>query len=214
MKEELFLERLVNRYSESNKQKIQDLKDWIKRENITETKLDTIDLLLQENYPKKSYPFVKDINDIYKKGYSLVSGNKYIVDSYTEKTDDIYYHTAFVNYVCKKQNMQIKDIIKYYKIYETKKINQHEMNTYENYFLYIFSDLITNYRARKRKKVTGENNRNKTEYELAQLLQGANIDIEREPDPTQEDLLYIREIFMSIGSKKTLTNDTKSVNHM
>jgi len=179
--------------------KIEDIEGYIIRAKINEYQLDTIDLLMQENYSKTSFPFVKDIKDIFEKGYSVNNGQKYIVDNYIKKTDDIYYPTSFVNYVCNKQNMQIEDIIKYYTIYETKNINGHDLNTYENYFLYIFSDLINNYRARKRKRILGESNRIKTENELNRLLNDTKIEIEREPEPTANDIQEIKDIFKSLN---------------
>lgn len=200
---DIFINKLTSRYSTNATDiKIEDIEDYIKRTNITELQLDTINLLMQENYGKTSFPFVKDIKDIYEKGYSIISGQKHVVDRMTEKTDDIYYPTTFVDYVCNKKNMQIEDIIKYYKIYETKNMNGHEMNTYERYFLFVFSDLITNYRARKRRKC--DDNRIKTENELNMLLNDTKIEIEREPDPTPEDMQLIKEMFKSVSRNKII----------
>ncbi|MGD8305196.1 MAG: hypothetical protein PVF17_00955 [Ignavibacteria bacterium] len=200
-----FIKNLTMRYpSGATDIRLEDIEGYIERTKITETQLDTIDLLVQENYGKTSFPTVKDIKDMYEKGYSIISGQKHLVDHHREKTNDIYYPQAFVCYVCDQQNMCIEDIIKFYKIYETKKINQHEMNTYENYFLYIFSDLINNYRARKAKNIKGENNRTKTEYELSQLMQDQKIEIEREPVPTLEDLKIIKEMFKGVEQGKII----------
>ena len=175
-----FLKKLIARYSNSNEQKIEDIKNWIERENINSDRLTTLELLLQTRYSKVSFPLIKDLNDIYQNGYTSF---------YERKNDDIYYPEIFVKYIVHQKKQNIKDIIKNYIKYENKQINQKEMHCYERYYLYIFSDLINNYRARLENNfVSSFDNEDKTADELYILLAGETLQQEKETSTTKLNL--------------------------
>jgi len=174
-----FVDNLTLRYpTGASEIKIEDVKEYIERTKVTDLQLETIEILMKDNYSKTSFPFVKDIKDIYERGYSIVGGNKHKVDSYESKeaTDDIYYHDKFVKHVTMTQNLDLKNIIAKYQRIEVKQMNSHNLSTYDAYFLFAFSDLILNYRERLRKKDVG--NEDKTFRELENLKMGVPVDLE------------------------------------
>lgn len=184
-----FIKNLTLRYpSGSSDIKIDDIESYLERIKATDLQLETIELLMQENYSKTSFPFVKDIKDIYERGYSIVGGNKHKVDSYASKeaTNDIYYPDKFINHVCMTQNMNVKQIIARYLNTETKQINGHELSTYDAYFLFAFSDMMLNYRERLRRNDKG--NEDKTFREIENLKTGQPILQEHIAQATAEEL--------------------------
>lgn len=97
-----------------------------------------------------------------------------MIISYYKQEEDIYYPEKFVKYVLDDQGYNLQYIIRKYFEFENKQIAGFEMHCYERYFLYIFDDLIFNYRSRlKNNRITENENRIKTEQELEDLKLGA-----------------------------------------
>jgi hypothetical protein len=172
MKVKEFLEKQQLRFPDGHSQiREDDIVDWIKEEGYSETQLDTIDMLIRNghkgyNNAVPKYPVISQLKDIVKKGY---------VKSGKEITNDIFYPDKFVRFVCNEEMLDFAAIKKKYGELEKKKFfTEQELNTYENFFLFIFDIIITNYRVRAR-KINQEINLKKAEQELVSFQEGKPI---------------------------------------
>lgn len=120
--------------------------------------------------------------------------------------NDIYFPEKFINHVTFVLNLGIRDIIKKYIDFEKGQLRGDDMSCFERYFLYIFYDLINNYRVRLKNEYVSEHaNKIQTEKDLQMLKNGIELIIEKEPDPTghekQELLEMCKGHFVNVNSK-------------
>jgi len=198
-----FCKRLAGRYNGSNELKAQDIMDWVKRNNVTDEQLNTLELLIVENYGKQSFPYPKDLEDIYKRGYSVSGNNKQVIHSYGEKTDDIYYDQTFVNHVVHKEGLTLSQIIKKYGEYEDDRLKGDDNSCYKNFFIQVFSGMVNNYKIRLNdKNVPKEANQRRTQEDLDSLLDGKEVIREKQPLPTEDEIEEIKKLFNNPMFKK------------